>query len=46
MGEQLLREEKAGLNVVDQYAMAVKKDSGVTVGHLPKKIAAHNEEVR
>ena len=35
MGEQLLYESKPELNVVDRYAMAVKKDSCVTVGHLP-----------
>ena len=39
MGEQLLRERKPGpwpgLNVVEQYALAMKKDSCVTVGHLP-----------
>ena len=37
MGEQLLCEREPG-NVVDRYTMAVKKDSGVTVGHLPWKI--------
>ena len=39
MGEELLCERKLG-NVVDRYAIAVKKpDSGVTVGHLRKKIS-------
>ena len=39
MGEELLCERELG-NVVDRYAIAVKKpDSGVTVGHLPKKIS-------
>ena len=37
MGEQLLCEREPR-NVVNRYAMAVKKDSGVTVGHLPRKI--------
>ena len=46
MGEQLLRERKPLLNVVDHYAIAVKKDSCVTVGHRPQKIAALYEEVR
>ena len=46
MGEQLFRERKSGLNMVDRYAMVVKKDSCVTVGHLPQKIAVLNEEVR
>ena len=39
MGEQLLREQKPvlrlGLNVIELYALTVKKDSCVTVGHLP-----------
>ena len=39
-------EQKPGLNAVDGYAMAVKKDSCVTVGHHPQKIAVPNEEVR
>ena len=39
MGEELLCERELG-NVVDRYAIGVKKpDSGVTVGHLPKKIS-------
>ena len=39
MGEELLCERELG-NVVDRYDIAVKKlDSGVTVGHLPKKIS-------
>ena len=37
-GEQLYTEREIG-NVVDRYAVAVKKDSGETVGHLPKKIS-------
>ena len=28
-------------NVIDCYAVAVKKDSGETVGHLPKKISSN-----
>ena len=31
---------------LDRYAMAVKKDSYVTVGHLPQKTAVLNEKVR
>ena len=46
MGEPLLCKRKPGLNLVDQYAMAVKKDSGITVGHLPQKTAVLNEEAR
>ena len=46
MGEQLLRGRKPLLNVVDRYAMAVKKDSCITVGHCPQKIAVLYEEVR
>ena len=38
MGEQLLCEREAE-NVVDWYAVAVKKDSVVTVGHLPPRIS-------
>ena len=34
---ELNTEREIGNNV-DQYAVAVKKDSGETVGHLPKKI--------
>ena len=37
MGEQLFCERETG-NVVDRYAVAVKNDSGVTVGHLPQRI--------
>ena len=37
-GEELYTERELG-NVVDRYAIAVKKDSGETVGHLPKKIS-------
>ena len=36
--EELLCIPKVG-NVVDQYAVAVKKESGETVGHLPWKIS-------
>ena len=43
MGEQLLHERKPRLNVVDRYAMVVKKDSCNPVGHLPQKIAALTE---
>ena len=32
MGKQLLHERKAGLNIVDQSAMVVKKDSCVAIG--------------
>ena len=46
MGEQLLRERKPLLNVVNRYAMAVKKDSCVTIGHRPQKIAVLYEEMR
>ena len=46
MGEQLLREGKPGLNMVYRYALAVKKDSYITVGHHPHKIAVLNEGVR
>ena len=39
LGEQLYCEREPG-NVVDRYAMAVKKpDSHVIVGHLPQKIS-------
>ena len=44
--ERLLWERKPGLNVVDRYAMVMKKDSYVTVSHLPQKIAVLNEEIR
>ena len=37
LGEELLCVSEVG-NVVDRYAVAVKKDSGETVGHLPQKI--------
>ena len=37
-GEELYAERELG-NVVDRYVIAVKKDSGETVGHLPKKIS-------
>ena len=38
LGEKLVCEREIG-NVVDRYAVAVKKDSGKTVGHMPKKIS-------
>ena len=38
MGEQLLYGREHG-NVVDRYAMVVKKDLGITVSHLPQKIS-------
>lgn len=37
-GEELYTEQELG-NVFDCYVIAVKKDSGETVGHLPKKIS-------
>ena len=43
MEEQLLCERKPGLNVVNRYAMVVKKDSCITVGHLPQKILVLTE---
>ena len=38
LGEQLFSEREIG-NVVDRYAVAVKNNSGITVGHLPQKIS-------
>ena len=38
MGEQLLCEREVR-NVVDRYTISVKKDLGITVGHLPQKIS-------
>ena len=38
LGEELCCERELG-NVIDRYAVAVKKDSSETVGHLPKKIS-------
>ena len=38
MGEQLLCEQEVR-NVVDRYTISVKKDSSITVGHLPQKIS-------
>ena len=35
LGEELVCEQEIG-NVVDCYAIAVKKNSGKTVGHVPK----------
>ena len=37
-GERLFTERELH-NVVDRYAVAVTKDSGETVGHLPRKIS-------
>ena len=37
LGEVLITERELH-NVADRYAVAVKKHSGETVGHLPKKI--------
>jgi len=37
LGKQLLCEHEVG-NIVDQYAIAVKNDTGITVGHLPQNI--------
>ena len=38
LGEELSCEREIG-NVVNRYAVAVRKDSGETVGHMPKKIS-------
>jgi len=46
IGEQLPREQKPALSVVDQYAIGMKNDSCVTVRCLPQKIVVLNEEVR
>ena len=43
---QLLCEQRPSLNLVNRYAMLVKKDSCITVSHLPWKIALLSEEVR
>ena len=37
LGEQLIYQHEVG-NVTDQYAVAVKKDSRETAGHVLKKI--------
>ena len=37
-GEELNTEREID-NIVDRYAVAIKKDSGEIVGHLPKKIS-------
>ena len=37
-GEEFNTEREIG-NIVDRYAVAVKKYSGETVGHLPKRIS-------
>ena len=42
--KQLLGEQKPGLNVEDQYTMAVKKDSCITVGCLPQKIVVATQQ--
>jgi len=46
IGEQLPREQKPSMSVVDRYAMGMKNNSCVTVGCLPQKIVVLNEEVR
>ena len=38
LGEELTCEREIG-NIVDSYAVAVKKDTGETVGHVPRKIS-------
>ena len=38
LGEELSCDREIG-NVIDRYTVAVKKDSGETVGHVPKKIS-------
>ena len=38
LGEELACEHESS-NMVDRYAVAVKKDSGEIVGHVPKKIS-------
>ena len=38
LGEELTCQRKIG-NVSDRYAVAVKKDTSETVGHVPKKIS-------
>ena len=38
LNEQLSCEREIG-NVVDRYAVAAKNDSGITVGHVPRKIS-------
>ena len=38
LGEELTCQQEIR-NVVDWYAIAVKKDTGETVGHVPKKIS-------
>ena len=43
MGEQLLCERKPGLNVVDRYAMVVKKDSCIAVGQKNSQLQAAND---
>ena len=37
--EEVLLTERELHNMTDHYAMAVKKHSGETVGHLPRKIS-------
>ena len=38
LGEELYCEQDIG-NVIDQYAIDMKKDSSETIGHLPQKIS-------
>ena len=38
LGEELTCQRKIG-NMLDQYAVAMKKDTSQTVGHVPKKIS-------
>ena len=38
LGEELTCQREIG-NVLDRYAIAVKKDTGEIVGHVPKKIS-------
>jgi len=40
LGQQLLCECEVG-NVVDQYAIAVKNDTGITVEHLPQNVMCY-----
>jgi len=42
--KQMVGEQKPGLNVEDRYAMVVKKDSCITVGCLPQKIAVATQQ--
>ena len=40
LGEELTCQREIG-NVVDRYAVAVKKDTGESVGHVPKKFLGY-----